>query len=474
MTVETRNEFTSLEIILVGIALFACTLLPEVRFLSIVSVAVFVLYLLYLVLHRGELFVKYLAFIFAICANILGCVISEFGQVPLKELMTTSFFVGSLPLLVFSRWLFIAVIILCDDKWSKGIPVLRSEKRVQKQKWIVTASVIILVASLGLFLQVVLKPSFVLGLNSFAYSQMYGVSGLWATLANVLSYLIVIPAMAIRQGNKRLGWSSIICYVLFLLWTGNKFGNFLNVTSILLIVFYDQIMNKGSAFIKKMAVTCLAITVLLVGFSLVAYSFTSNNNPVAYLLERTAQQGQLWWRTYDLYSGGLHVSEFENEVAAIVDQKEGAANNIGSSNGVYGVMYATAPASLIDAKLASGSQYTEAGYAAAFYYFGPIGSCVFSVIMGFFVSLLTNGVLRAIRNGRLIDAAVLARLLVIIQTALSMFVFIGFFDTPSVASYIYLIITQLLLHSNSQVGYRVKKKGLQETSADVMGVYNAR
>ena len=71
------------------------------------------------------------------------------------------------------------------------------------------ASQVILACAILLFLQVVLKPSFLLGLNSFDYARSYGVAGLWQTVANVLSYAIVIPAMAIRQGDKKE--ASVVC-----------------------------------------------------------------------------------------------------------------------------------------------------------------------------------------------------------------------------------------------------------------------
>ena len=77
----------------------------------------------------------------------------------------------------------------------------------------------------------------------------------------------------------------------------------------------------------------------------------------------------------------MHPDEFKNEITALFEQKEGAANNVGSRNGIYGIMYATAPQSIIDGKLTTGSQYTEGGYAAAYYYFGPLGAICFSVLM---------------------------------------------------------------------------------------------
>ena len=186
------------------------------------------------------------------------------------------------------------------------------------------ASQVILACAILLFLQVVLKPSFLLGLNSFDYARSYGVAGLWQTVANVLSYAIVIPAMAIRQGDKKLGTAAVGVYVLYLLWTGNKFGNFLNVICILLLVFYDRIVARGTQFLRKAAVLCLVCILALVGFSLVAFSFTSAKDPADYLFSRTAQQGQLWWKTYDWYGDSSHLEDLEYEWNALAERREGA------------------------------------------------------------------------------------------------------------------------------------------------------
>ena len=82
------------------------------------------------------------------------------------------------------------------------------------------------------------------------------------------------------------------------------------------------------------------------------------------------------------------------------------------------------------------------------YYFGTAGPLVFSCIMGVIVSLLTNGLLCSIASDRLVVAAVCMRLLVISLTALSMFLFIGYFDELSLLSYFFLFVSGLCCAGN--------------------------
>lgn len=461
---DTTRSSLFAETAITGIVLVLSTIMAEYLLASYASLIAVAAFFVALVLKRGGFFVKYFAFVFAIGANILGCAIIETQEISLPELDTFSSFAGSLPLLILSRWVFVVVLLVCDCRWGElALPKEGLTGAATRQKWVTLASQVILACAILLFLQVVPKPSFFLGLNSFDYARSYGLAGLWQTVANVLSYAIIIPAMAIRQGDKRLGAAAVGVYVLYLLWTGNKFGNFFNVACVLFLVFYDRIVARGARFLRQAAVLCLACILALVGFSLVAFSFTSSKDPVGYLFSRTAQQGQLWWKTYDWYGDDSHLEELEYEWDALIERREGAGNNVGHRNGIYGVMYSTAPGYLIDEKLRSGSQYTEGGYAAALYYFGMAGPLGFSCIMGAIVSLLTNGLLRSIASDRLVVATVCMRLLAISMTALSMFLFIGYFDELSLLSYVFLFVVGLFRAGN-RAYIRARSAGLKAVS----------
>ena len=156
---------------------------------------------------------------------------------------------------------------------------------------------------------------------------------------------------------------------------------------------------------------------------------------------RLSQQGQLWWRTYDLCSvDGTHISELTDEIDGIIRGSTNIAVNVGAKYGIYKIMYYAAPDSVVHDKLESGSRYTEAGFATAYYYAGVVGVLVFAVIMGIIISLITNALLKSLCNGKLINVVLWARLLSVSMTVLSMHTFVVLFDAESIVSYAYLIL----------------------------------
>lgn len=450
---DQKLSSTKLVSFAIGFVLVLCTLASEFVIASALSLIAFFVYCVFILWSKGEMLIKYFAFIFAVVANIAGCVVVEFSELSLAELATVSHFSGSLPLLILSRWVFLVTIFSLDSNIESDSLKKIGDSLKSRKKWITTLSAVMLVVSTLLFLQVAPIPSFSVRANSFFYAQEYGVTGLWEAISHVISYAMIIPAMAIRQGDKKIGIAAIAVYFLYLFWTGNKFTNFLVAASLILIVFYDVLVSKGRKLLKRVVIWCVVLIAALLAFSLLAYSMTSNNKPLEYFGARLAQQGQLWWGTYSIEPQTMHPDEFKNEITALFEQKEGAANNVGSRNGIYGIMYATAPQNIIDGKLATGSQYTEGGYAAAYYYFGSLGAICFSVLMGLLVAFFTNGLIRAVIRYSPITACVYARFLVISMTSLSMFLFTGFFDTLSILSYAYLIIVSLVYRrsTSSQV-----------------------
>lgn len=94
--------------------------------MSAISIISFAAYLVFILWNKGELIIKYFAFIFAVIANIAGCAIIEFAEISLPELGTTSYFSGSLPLLVLSRWIFLLIIFGLDIRLSDRIQTVRA------------------------------------------------------------------------------------------------------------------------------------------------------------------------------------------------------------------------------------------------------------------------------------------------------------------------------------------------------------
>ena len=111
---DTTRSSLFAETAITGIVLVLSTIMAEYLLASYASLIAVAAFFVALVLKRGEFFVKYFAFVFAIGANILGCAIIETQEISLPELDTFSSFAGSLPLLILSRWVFVVVLLVCD------------------------------------------------------------------------------------------------------------------------------------------------------------------------------------------------------------------------------------------------------------------------------------------------------------------------------------------------------------------------
>ena len=104
------------------------------------------------------------------------------------------------------------------------------------------------------------------------------------------------------------------------------------------------------------------------------------------------------------------------------------------------MMYYTTPKTQVDAKLNSGSRYTEAGFPAAYYYFGIPGCISFAVIGGFLTSVFVNYFLYYLRFNQFIRAFIHLRLYTNMTVLMSMFIFSPYFNKTSIVSYLILLI----------------------------------
>mgnify|MGYP001078722883 CR=1 FL=1 len=425
-----------------GIVFVICACFSQIYFLSYISLLGIGIYFLYLVLFRQDFIIKYLFLIFSALTAIIGDAIIELApQLYLSELQCYSGFVGSLPLLVLSHWVLIVVCLNYDAVYgveTRGL-LLDFENKNTKQV-LKFFTVIVLILFLALFSKVAAYPAFLMGVDRFEYAAQYTVSGVLLIVDHISTVLIIFPILSVLYGNKLLGSLAIILYALYYLWIGNKFGPFFTLMCMCLLVCYKSILKKGKRFLRKVAgVSCIMFFIIF-AYAIIFTTSNSNFDVVSYVMQRGAQQGQLWWKTYDLSVGTTHQAEFEDEFQAIIDNKSIISDNIGSKNGIYRIMYLCAPEHVVDSKLMTGSRYTEAGHATVYYYFGSIGVVFFSVIMGFVFALVINSFLKALNNKDYIKSMIILRFLTFARIGLSMFVFLDFFDFISTVSYLYLLL----------------------------------
>lgn len=436
-----------------GIGLILCSVLSAYKIFSYIAIIIFIAFLITLLFHKRGFFIKYLAFIFVAIAAIFGVAVIElFPSFYMNELRVSSHFAGSLPLIAFSYWLLLEVFYVWDATHRVEIRqnLFKKDKRISKVADRV--SFIVLILFTVLFSRVATNPAILLGMDRFMYASQYSVSGILAAVINITPLLLVFPILSVIHGKKSIGLLAILMYILYFLWIGNKFGPFFTLICVFLLIYYKEIIKKGTAYLRKIiiiAAIAFGIVVLLAIFFSVS---TSSYNPLTYFQQRAAQQGQLWWKTYEKLDGESHPEEFSDEIKALGNGKESVTDNIGSSNGIYKIMYFCAPRSVVDYKLSTGSRYTEAGFASMYYYFGIFGVIIFAIICGIVFSSTLNSFIKALNNTDYIKALILLRLFMFERTFITMFTFNDFLDVISILSYIYLI----LMH-NKKLFFKTQK-----------------
>lgn len=446
------------------IALLICVLFSNIKAFSYIALCIYIFYWLYLYHFNKTYFVKYLAFIFAAIGTVVGAVIIElFPEQYLPELRCQSHFTGSLPLLIFSYSIFLYVLELRDYHYGDTIKKIQVDAIGKGQsKRVINifafCSGILLVVLFG-YVATHTLPASLLEIDRFGFALRYEMPWIISKISAYSYLLLVFPLLALVYANRIIAIVSIFSYCAFNFWVGEKFGAFFTLMCILLIVMYNKILLINQKKLKKYLMAIITVFLVLLVVAVTIFSSSTDTNPYEYFTQRTAQQGQLWWKTYDLHSGTVHPNEFVNEIDAFLEGDKSNRDSVGANNGIYKVMYLCAPEAVVSSRLTAGIRYTQADYAVMYYYFGILGVIIYSIIMGLIVSSIVNSFIHTLQNKEYIKAVIYLRFFIMIRTSFSMFTFGGFLSFLSILSYVYLIFThgrrlQFRFHKNmkSQVG----------------------
>lgn len=452
MKINKNLFFTNL---FVGTILCVCVVYSKVWFFTFVSLSVLVFYCLYVFKNRPEYFIKYMMCFYSMVASVIGCIICEFTTLYLNEIDTYAHFAGSAPLLILVHWLIMSLILSFDNYTPTNELQIKSKGTNKSYIYIKYFTWVYFGFSLILFLKVMFHPSFILGVDRVGYASMGYVTGIWEKISNFMQYLVVIPIMYIFYVDKKKGLLFILPYILYLFWTGNKFGTFFNIFYIFLFVIYGIMKDLGYKKIRSILLMVFFAVFLLVGISLVAISFSGDYKIDEYFFNRVAQQGQMWWKSYDLFYGNPKPDGFINEIKGAFFGNQLITENVGANYGIYNLMYLLAPKQKVDYKIMAGSRYTEATFGSILYYFGISGLLITCLIIAFITTKLTNAAIKAIRSEQIIKAMLLLRLYLAFRVAVTIFVFYDFLDLISIITYIYLIFI-----GNKKITFR-KMRGVK-------------
>ncbi len=423
-----------------------CCLLSSYNLFSYISLLVFGASLVKTVFDNPKIIIKYLYFYFMVISNIVGVACCELGSFYLQEMYVYSHFAGSLPLIIFSRWLFLELIQYLDLRWgvkSGQAAIVENNFWGKARKPVLaTLNFAILILASILFLHLAARPFFIMSMDRVQYTDAY-LTGIYGTISSYLYILMIIPIIRLRDRVSPMPIATVLLYLLILFWSGVKFGSYFSLLCIVTTVFYDRLILLDVRIIRRVFVCIVSIVGCLIISASMIQSVYSTYDSSDYLPARIAQQGELWWRSYDMYGVEPHLDQLLNEIGNLTTDAE-VSDSVGADYGIYGVMYRTVPQLYVDRYLSGGARYTEAGSASFLYSFGFLGPFIFALVMGCLAFAIQNGVVLMVSHGNIVGSILVYRLFVLLCTALSMATFGQFFSGVSIVSYAILVLVYLL------------------------------
>lgn len=443
---KERILYYSLELI----CLLLCCFLSRNRASGVFALLIFVLHATAIALNRPRIAFKYLYFYFMMIANVLGCFLCEFGDFYLVELSTYAHYVGALPLLVLSQLTFFTFIFELEIKIEK-----RERRRLTdnknktsfNDKTLFIINVFVFILYMVIFVHILPFSALKINVDRMEFANLGYNSGIWGFLSKWAQFFVPIPIACIAYTKKRnykvFGAITLGVYCAYYLWTGNKFGPFFSLFCVFCMLVFSKYEIKENLLKRSLIIVIGLIIVLILAAAFIFTKFQNQGiNIGSYIQNRLAQQGQLFWRTFEITNGETHISEFGNEIRGTFARTNSAEELIDAKYGIYNIMYLCAPKWKIDSFILYGSRYTEAGYASAFYYFGLIGCILFAAVIAYVIVQITNMIVNSVRSSQLLGMILTIRMFYILCTAWQMFLFGDLFTGTSIITYIWLIIAK--------------------------------
>lgn len=379
--------------------------------------------------------IRYIMIFFMAIGNLTGVMICEHSNLWLTEMGIASFWVGSFPLLLAGYVLFIATIWMLDSRYNKDRN-LGDETNV----WFkladfgisLKAIIVFFLALLAImiFMNIAFHPAFIEHIDRFTFKNRY-LTDFWERLAGWMflgSPVLIGTILRHKKEAKLIVVSAMVALAFFcayLVFVGEKFGGFWLLVVNLCMVFslYGQLMEVKKLR-KKIILFGKILTLLFMLLILhlsVTYSWKPSQIFENYLLQRTAQQGQLWWRTYSLdRNNDTHINELEDETRTYFQSSD--KNEKDYRHAIYKIMRFTVPVNIFNQRIyqGNGSRYSTSTFSSIFYYFKRIGILIYAILAGFFFWLLVKMFLYSINHSYILEMLISTKLLGLSYGALTM------------------------------------------------------
>lgn len=440
-----------------GLVLFACVLLRNQQITCIISAITFIFYVFNsIVIEKDKLMLKYLHIFLSTLFFLIGVFVCDNGKLWLGEINSTTFYCGAFNILAFYYWIFYSFLGFVDPFFTKltqkthlgiGFGNISLTNRIYRY-----GSLIVFITGLLLFLSVIRNPSF--GGNyvnrlDYALNNVGRFVNIFRVFPALFSVLL-IPRFLNKE--KKVNWINIlklivipyIPYILFLIWTGNKYGAFVELVYLFVIPFFSN-RKLNMDIIKKIFKIALIVCVPLIVVLFLYYILTGSTFKSAINLIgiRIACQGELWWKLIALTKyNGFNIDLITEELARIGNSilTEASVKNYG----IYHLMDILGAPAVVSYYETLGTRFTAAGIELPFYCMGYLSFVIIPLLYCPFIAYITNVYINSVKEKRVVASITSARLLQISLSAMQQGDWYMYFSAIPLCFTILLILSQCM------------------------------
>lgn len=323
--------------------------------------------------------------------QIIGCFVIEYNFIYLFELKKYSFFKGSLPELIFIYMILFQSLFYFLKRENLKKKILNNTIKKLKLSQVYVSFIIIFTYNFYFLQKTMRTPYYKLNLDRFNYNIIVfnKIEFFLFKLIFIIPIVLMYIYIRTKLMNKIIVIINFMLIMLILFLSGNKFGEYINIIYYAFLIFLPKIIRhikKLKKFLNKIALLFLLIIIITYNHKKMYSSDYNVYKFYNYTLQRLAQQGQLWWGTYDKkYEGTIEefILEFKSNKSEYLYNKD-----MKEQSGIWKIMLMNAPKEVVEKKFESNSRYTASTKASLNYYFGILGNIIFGVISARMYSLL--------------------------------------------------------------------------------------
>lgn len=416
---------------------------------DVFTLCILIVFLLIIYWNDPVFIIKYSFLLFLFLTNLIGVFVIEHSSIWLGELQKQSSSCGSFFLLALAHWFFILLVWMFELKYGQRINnKIATQNRdilslynLKNSETLLNFLICFLTAGFLLFLiRVVRNPAFLLGLDRVEYERTY-LTGIYRPMQGLFAFFAPLIGMLYIVKQKRKFFLVVALYFLCLFMSGVKFGAFIiALYQWIPIVLYQFSLTKKQY--KKIAKYVVVVLAMFIGVVMVhnktTYQYSIQEN-AKYIGSRLAQQGQMWWTTYnDQIGKSCHINEFRDELSVWFKWNATGLNDY--NYGIYKLMKQAITYDMFQYRTSVGWRYAAGTDAYVLYYFGSIGLILYDFLFAALYCLIVNWYMGSFRSLSIVDCLLAGKFVSLMHLVLSQCDFDRLFSIKVVLYLVVLLI----------------------------------